>query len=151
MLALTTWPVDVVTGPVTSRSSWRPWTSMAMTPSTVCPVLAFHMLAARGPFTSNCGVSPRFRQSTPGSSHPQRSARSPVTGTAPGGRVRELVGTMLDRWSSPAPVVTIPASRNAPEPERISALLPARRRYVAGPCKMVAAEEAASVVRASVV
>ena len=39
---------------------------MARTPSTLWPVLAFHMLAARGPLTSNCGVSPRFRQSVPG-------------------------------------------------------------------------------------
>ena len=128
MPAVTTAPVDVVTGPVTVRSSWRPWTSIAMTPSTLWPVLAFHMLAASGPVTSNCGVSPRFRQSTPGRSQPHRASRSPPTGTAPGARVSDGVGTMSERWSSPPPVVTIPASRKAPEPDRISALFPASSR-----------------------
>ena len=35
---------------------------------------------------------------------------------------------MSERWSSPFVVVMVPASSKAPEPDRISALLPARSR-----------------------
>ena len=53
---------------------------MARTPSTLWPVLAFHMLAASGPLTSNCGVSPEVAPSpAPGRSQPHRASRSPLT------------------------------------------------------------------------
>src|SRR5579863_859177 len=59
-------PSGRTTGPVTWRNWRRVSTSTARTPSTCWPVTDCHIRAARGPLTSNWGVRPRLRQSTPG-------------------------------------------------------------------------------------
>ena len=79
---------STTTGPETSIRACSPMGSTAMTPSTVSPVRAFHISAASAALGGNRGDIARLRHSWLGSVQPQRSLRSPVTGTAPAGTMR---------------------------------------------------------------